>query len=113
MPSRNIRVENKAWKDQLQREEDELHSLTGEEREKAEKSIKDRRVHPVDAPRGSLRTRLLSQMTATESSSKTAASNLMYNLCSSEGTSIDKMSGRSVFFLVARLMQCPWSSDVS
>lgn len=64
-----------------------LGSLSGEERERAEKAIKDRRVHPVDAPRGTLRARLLSQMTAIESSSKAAASDLLYNLCSSEGAS--------------------------
>ncbi|CAM9483465.1 unnamed protein product [Sphacelaria rigidula] len=75
---------DKVWKEQLEREEAMLGSLSGEERERAEKAIKDRRVHPVDAPRGTLRARLLSQMTAIESSSKAAASDLLYNLCSSE-----------------------------
>lgn len=95
VPPCNRRTGFKVWQDELRREEDALHHLTEEERQKAEKSMKDRRVHPVDAPRGSLRARLLSQMTATESSSKTAASDLLYNLCSSEGMNIGIISGRS------------------
>lgn len=60
--------------------------MTGEDKEKSEKASKDRRVHPIDSPRGSLRARLLKQMTATESSSKTAVSDLLFNLCKDEGT---------------------------
>ncbi|CAN0589886.1 unnamed protein product, partial [Ectocarpus sp. 12 AP-2014] len=52
---------------------------------RAEKLSKDKRVHPVDAPKGTLRARLLKQMTATESSSKTAVSDLLFNLCADEG----------------------------
>lgn len=73
------------WKERLEREQEELASLTGDDRERAEKLSKDRRVHPVDAPKGSLRARLLKQMTATESSSKTAVSDLLFNLCENEG----------------------------
>lgn len=60
-------------------------SLTGDDRKRAEQLTKDKRVHPVDAPKGSLRARLLKQMTATESSSKTAVSDLLFNLCGDEG----------------------------
>lgn len=77
-----------AWKEQLEREQSSLLSLTGAEREQAEKAIKDRRVHPVDAPRGSLRSRLFASMTSTESSSKAAASDLLFNLCGNEGNQI-------------------------
>lgn len=79
------------WQERLEREEKELLSLTGEEKEKAEMASKDRRVHPIDAPRGSLRGRLLKQMTATESSSKTAVSDLLFNLCKDEGTKSVKL----------------------
>lgn len=60
-------------------------SLSGDERKQAEKAVKDRRVHPIDAPKGSLRARLLKQMTAIESSSKVAVSDLIFNLCNDEG----------------------------
>ncbi|CAM9227686.1 unnamed protein product [Scytosiphon promiscuus] len=75
---------DQVWKERLRRERAEVSSLTGDERERAEKQSKDRSVHPVDAPRGSLRARLLKQMTATESSSKTAVSDLLFNLCADE-----------------------------
>lgn len=74
------------WKERLEREQKELTSLTGDDHKRAEKIGKDKRVHPVDAPKGSLRARLLKQMTATESSSKTAVSDLLFNLCADEGT---------------------------
>lgn len=76
------------WKEQLEREQRELMSLTGDDRKRAEELTKDKRVHPVDAPKGSLRARLLKQMTATESSSKTAVSDLLFNLCADEGISV-------------------------
>ncbi|CAN0554765.1 unnamed protein product, partial [Ectocarpus sp. 12 AP-2014] len=63
---------DKVWKQRLEREKRELASLTGDNYKRAEKLSKDKRVHPVDAPKGTLRARLLKQMTATESSSKTA-----------------------------------------
>lgn len=75
------------WKERLEREQKEVMSLTGDDRERAEKLAKDKKVHPVDAPKGSLRARLLRQMTATESSSKTAVSDLLFNLCADEGAS--------------------------
>eukprot|EP00903_Cladosiphon_okamuranus_P007566 g7340.t1 len=75
---------DKVWKERLEREQKELMSLTGDDRRRAEKFAKDKRVHPVDAPKGSLRARLLKQMTATESSSKTAVSELLFNLCGDE-----------------------------
>ncbi|CAM9639065.1 unnamed protein product, partial [Hapterophycus canaliculatus] len=75
---------DKVWQERLERQRDELASLTGDERERAEKLSKDKSVHPVDAPKGSLRARLLKQMTTTESSSKTAASDLLFNLCADE-----------------------------
>lgn len=69
-------------------------SLTGDDRKRAEELSKDERVHPVDAPKGSLRARLLKQMTAIESSSKTAVSNLLFNLCADEGTPGSLVSGK-------------------
>ncbi|CAN0518611.1 unnamed protein product, partial [Ectocarpus sp. 8 AP-2014] len=63
----------------------ELASLTADDYKRAEKLGKDKRVHPVDAPKGTLRARFLKQMTATESSSKTAVSDLLFNLCADEG----------------------------
>lgn len=78
-------LNHEIWRARLEREEKELSSLTGDDRDKADKAGKDKRVHPVDAPTGSLRARLLKQMTATDSSSKTAASDLLYNLCADEG----------------------------
>lgn len=74
------------WRQRLEREKRELASLAGDDYKRAEKLSKDKRVHPVDAPKGTLRARLLKQMTATESSSKTAVSNLLFNLCADEGT---------------------------
>ena len=74
------------WRRRLEEERLELELATGAAHERAEKAMRDSRVHPVDAPRGSLRARLMKQMTATESSSKTAACDLLYNLCSDEGT---------------------------
>lgn len=84
--SASCRTCRQVWKERLEREQKELASLTGDDRKRAEKLSKDKRVHPVDAPKGSLRARLLKQMTATESSSKTAVSDLLFNLCADEGT---------------------------
>ncbi|CAM9153111.1 unnamed protein product [Ectocarpus sp. 4 AP-2014] len=75
---------DKVWKQRLEREKRELASLTGDDYKRAEKLSKDKRVHPVDAPKGTLRARLLKQMTATESSSKTAVSDLLFNVCADE-----------------------------
>eukprot|EP00752_Nemacystus_decipiens_P003150 g2917.t1 len=75
---------DEVWKERLELEQKELMSLTGDDRKRAEKLAKDKRVHPVDAPKGSLRARLLKQMTATESSSKTAVSDLLFNLCGAD-----------------------------
>ncbi|CAB1108356.1 unnamed protein product [Ectocarpus sp. CCAP 1310/34] len=75
---------DKVWKQRLEREKRKLASLTGDDYKSAEKLSKDKRVHPVDAPKGTLRARLLKQMTATESSSKTAVSDLLFNLCADE-----------------------------
>lgn len=74
------------WRRRLEQEKTELDLATGDAHERAEKAMRDNRVHPVDAPRGSLRARLMKQMTATESSSKTAACDLLFNLCKDEGT---------------------------
>lgn len=74
------------WRRRLEQEKQELALATGDAHERADKAMRDNRVHPVDAPRGSLRARLMKQMTATESSSKTAACDLLFNLCSDEGT---------------------------
>lgn len=73
------------WKEHLDREHREIMLLSGDERKQAEKTVKDKRIHPIDAPKGSLRARLLKQMTATESSSKVAVSDLIFNLCNDEG----------------------------
>lgn len=81
------------WRRRLEQEKNELASATGDARERAEKAMRDSRVHPVDAPRGSLRARLMKQMTATESSSKAAACDLLFNLCSDEGTAIELKHG--------------------
>lgn len=78
----------KVWKKKLQEEHEKLRSLSGEEREHAEKTANDRRVHPVDAPPGSLRARIFVQMTSTETSSKIAASDLLFNLCDDEGRQV-------------------------
>ena len=78
------------WREQLAREQEEVMCLSGDGRRQVDKAstTKDttgRRVHPVDAPRGSLRARLFKQMTATEGSSKAAVSDLIFNLCEDEG----------------------------
>ncbi|CAM9629596.1 unnamed protein product [Laminaria digitata] len=75
---------DEVWRRRLEQEKTELDLATGDAHERAEKAMRDNRVHPVDAPRGSLRARLMKQMTATESSSKTAACDLLYNLCKDE-----------------------------
>ncbi|CAM9983333.1 unnamed protein product [Discosporangium mesarthrocarpum] len=75
---------DRVWQERLERERAEISTLRGEEREKAERARKDREIHPVDAPRGTLRARLLSLMTANVGSLKRAASELLYSLCSSE-----------------------------
>lgn len=75
----------KGWKQRVSEEEERIGRLTGDERKHAEQAAKDRRVHPADAPRGTLRAKLIAQMTSTESSSKTAASDLLFNLCGDEG----------------------------
>ncbi|CAN0193315.1 unnamed protein product [Ascophyllum nodosum] len=80
---------DEVWREQLAREQEEVMCLSGDGRRQVDKAstTKDttgRRVHPVDAPRGSLRARLFKQMTATEGSSKAAVSDLIFNLCEDE-----------------------------
>mmetsp|Transcript_37908 Transcript_37908/g.49910 ORF Transcript_37908/g.49910 Transcript_37908/m.49910 type:complete len:495 (+) Transcript_37908:77-1561(+) len=69
---------DKIWQEK-KRKEEELGQLEMDELDASE-----RKMHPIDAPKGTLRAKLISLLTAIDSTTKRYAGELLYALCNNE-----------------------------